>query len=162
MLTAAFAMLGLSACSVNSPTTQLQAYTPADGVQIDGESVDVRDLLVISHGDGAPGVVLGTVVNQTADPVTVTVSAAGTDLSPQIEVGPGSSARLDAYDSEDAEPVTIPALDSPAGQGVEIRITTDTETLAANAPVLLPRGPYEQFADDAGGTVEPTPADDDH
>ncbi len=166
MLTAAFAVVGLSGCSLTSPTTTLQRYAPADGVEIDGESVEVRDLLVISHGDGAPGVVLGTVVNETSEPVTVTVSAAGTDLSPQVEIGPGGSARLDAYDAEDAEPVTIPALDTPAGQSVEIRVTTDSETLAANAPVLLPRDQYEEYADMAGGPVEPDAADetadDDH
>lgn len=160
MLTAAIAVLGLTGCSVNSPTTTLLRYAPADGVEIDGAAVEVRDLLVVSHGDGAPGVVLGTVVNQTSEPVTVTVSAAGTDLSPQVEVGPGSSARLDAFGVEDAEPVTIPSLDSPAGQSVEIRVTTDSETLAANAPVLLPRDQYAEYADLAGGPVEDDAADD--
>lgn len=164
VLTAAFAVVGLSACSLTSPTTTMVRYAPGDGVEIDGESVDVRDLLVISHGEGAPGVVLGTVVNRTPEPVTVTVSAAGTDLSPQVEIGPDSSVRLDGQGGDGSgEAVSIPSVDSPAGQSVEIRITTDTETVAAVAPVLLPRDHYEQFADDAGGTVEPSPAaDDDH
>lgn len=164
VLTAAVAALGLSACSVNSPATTLNRYAPADGVELDGESVDVRDLLVISQGGGAPGVVLGSVVNRTSEPVTVTVSAAGNELSPQVEVGPGSVVRLDGQGGDGSgEPVTIPALDAPAGQSIEIRIATEQETLIRDAPVLLPRGHYEQFADDAGGTVEPRPdEDDDH
>lgn len=165
MLTAAFAVLGLSACSLTSPTTSLIRYSPADGVEADGESIDVRDLLVVSHGDGAPGVVSGSVVNQTSEPVTVTVSAAGTDLSPQVEVGPNAAVRLDGTgrDGSEGEPVTIPAVDGPSGQGVEIQIRTDQETLSVSAPMLLPRNHYERFADDAGGTVEPHPAgDDDH
>lgn len=163
VLTAALAGLGLSGCQVNSPTTTLLRYAPADGIELDGDSVDVRDLLVISHGGGAPGVVLGSVVNQTTEPVTITISAAGTELSPQIEVGPRSAVRLDGQGGEEAgDPVSIPALDTPAGQSVEIRISTDTETLAGNAPVLLPQGHYEQFADAAGGPVEPPATDDDH
>lgn len=165
VLTTALAALGLSGCAVNSPTTTLLRYAPADGIELDGEAVDVRDLLVISHGGGAPGVVLGSVVNQTSEPITITVSAAGTELSPQIEVGPRSAVRLDGQGGagdEPGDPVTIPALDTPAGQSVEIRISTDTETLAANAPVLLPRDHYAQFADDAGGPVEAPADDDDH
>ncbi|QFG69537.1 hypothetical protein [Ornithinimicrobium pratense] len=159
VLTAAFAALGLSACSLTSPTTSMIRYSPADGVEIDGESVDVRNLLVISHGEGAPGVVLGSVSNRTAEPVTVTITAAGNDLSPQVEIDPGGVVRLDGYTTEGpGEPVTIPAVDGPSGQGMEIRIVTTGETLTAHAPVLLPQGPYEQFADDAGGTVEPRPA----
>ena len=49
----------------------------------------------------------------------------------------------------------MPALDTPAGVNVEVRLSTGSETLSADTPVLLPQGPYEQFADDAGGTVEP-------
>lgn len=162
VLTAAIAVMGLSACSVNSPATTMLRYAPADGIELDGESLDVRDLLIISQGDGAPGVVLGSVANRTSEPLTITVSAAGSELSPQVEIAPGSVARLDGTTEDGSgDPVTIPALTTAAGQSVEIRISTDQETLAANAPVLLPRGHYEQFADDAGGTVEPQPASDD-
>ncbi|WP_131105738.1 hypothetical protein [Ornithinimicrobium sufpigmenti] len=163
VLTAAFAALALSGCSLTSPTTSMIRYSPADGVEIDGQSVDVRNLLVVSHGEGAPGVVVGSVSNRTSEPVTVTVSAAGNDLSPQVEVGPGGVVRLDGYPSDGpGEPVTIPSVDGPSGQGMEIRIVTDEETLTAHAPVLLPQGPYEEFADLAGGPVEPRPAAEDH
>lgn len=162
---AASSTLLLSGCLVNSPTTTQIRYAPADGVEIDGTSIDVRDLLVVSHGNGSPGVVLGSVVNQTSEEVTVTVSAGGTTLSPEVTIGPNSHARLDgtAPGEDDGERVSIPSLETPAGQSVEISLSTGTETVSANAPVLLPAHHYEQFADEAGGTVEPrATGDDDH
>lgn len=169
LLTAAFAVMGLSACSLTSPAATLLRYAPADGIELDGDAIDVRDLLVVSQGDGAPGVVLGSVFNQSTEPITLTVRAGGTALSPQLEVAPGSFVRLDGTgassdEGEDqSEPVTIPVLATPAGQSVEIAVSTGQETLSGNVPVLLPRDHYEQFADDAGGTVEPSAdEDEDH
>lgn len=149
--------IALSGCSVNSPTTTTLSYAPADGVQVDGDQIEVRDLLVVSHGDGAPAVISGTVINQTAEPLTVSLTADGTSVTPEVEVAANDSARLDgtAADGTEGEPLTLPALETPAGRTVEIRLSAGGETLSASAPVLLPQGPYEQYADDAGGTVEP-------
>ena len=154
---AASAGLVLSGCSVNSPAATTLTYAPADGVQADGTEIGVRDLLVVSQGNGAPAVVSGAVLNLTDEPVTVAITAAGTSLSPEVTVEPNSSLRLDgtSADGTPGEPLTMPALDTPAGVNVEVRLSTGSETLSADTPVLLPQGPYEQFADDAGGTVEP-------
>lgn len=163
LVTAALSALALSGCALNSPTTTLLPYAPADGVEVDGEVMDVRDLLVVSHGSGAPAVVSGSVINQSEEPITLTVTANGEALSPEIEVGPRSTVRLDgtAADGTEGERLVLPALDSAAGQSIEVRISSGGETLTANAPVLLPHGPYERFADDAGGTVEPHPTSED-
>lgn len=158
ILTAAAASaLALSGCQVTNPAITMERYSPADGIELDGEQLAVRDLLLISHGEGAPAVVLGSVVNDGAEPLTVTVSVAGEALSPEVTVEPNSFVRLDGTQSDgtEGEGLLVPALESPAGAGVEVRIATDQETLAGSAPVLLPQGHYEQFADDAGGTVEP-------
>ena len=159
---AAMGAVVLSGCQVTNPTTTMERYSPADGIELDGDSLVVRDLLVVSHGDGAPAVVLGSVVNSGAEPAPVTVSVAGQALSPEVTVEPGSSARLDgtAADGTEGERLVLPALDSPAGEGVVVRIASDQETLEGTAPVLLPQGHYEQFADDAGGTVEPPEAEE--
>lgn len=165
LVASALSALALTGCSLNSPATTLLEYAPADGVGIDGEGLDVRDLLVVSHGNGAPAVVSGSLINQTSEPMTVSVTANGEALTQEITVDPNGRARLDgvAADGTEGERLVLPALDTPAGESVEIRISTGTETLSANAPVLLPHGPYEQYADDAGGTVEPLPdAEDEH
>lgn len=160
---AAVGALVLSGCQVTSPTTTMLRYAPADGIELDGEALDVRDLLVVSQGNGAPAVVSGSLVNSGTEPLTVTVSVAGQELSPEVTVEPGTAVRLDGVqpDGSQGERLVLPSLESPAGESVEVRITADGEgTLAAQAPVLLPQGHYEQFADDAGGTVEPRATDD--
>lgn len=164
LVAAAVSALTLTGCSLNSPTTTLMRYAPADGVEIDGEDLVVRDLLVVSKGDGSPAVVSGSLVNRGDEALTVTVTANGETLSQEITVDPNGRTRLDGVspDGSQGERLVLPALDSPAGQSVEIRLSTGSETLSARAPVLLPRGPYEQFADDAGGTVEPHAESDDH
>ncbi|WP_162802919.1 hypothetical protein [Ornithinimicrobium avium] len=154
--------LALAGCEVASPVSTMIDYAPADGIQLDGPSLDVRDLLVVSHGNGSPAVVSGSLINSGTEPLTVTVSVAGQQLDAEVTVDPGASVRLDGVqpDGSEVDPVTVPALEAPAGQSVEVRLTTGEETLAGNAPVLLPHGPYEQFADQAGGTVAPHPADE--
>ena len=159
---AATAAMVLSGCDgTTNPITTLIDYAPADGIQMDGSAFDVRDLLVVSHGNGSPAVVSGTVVNSGTEPVTVTVSVAGQQLEGEVTVDPGAAVRLDGVqpDGTEDDPVTVPALETPAGQGVEVRISDSQETLAGKAPVLLPQGPYEQFADLAGGPVEQGDAD---
>ncbi|ANS80005.1 putative lipoprotein [Serinicoccus hydrothermalis] len=167
-LLAAGAALVLAGCSVNSPAATTLRYAPADGVELDGDTVDVRDLLVVSHGEGAPAVVSGSVINSSSEPVTVLVSVSGTEVTPTVSVGAHSTVRLDGVDADgsDGEPLILPELESPAGQTVEVRVEVEgQETLSTLAPVLLPQGPYAQFVDDAGGPVE-TPAaeegEDDH
>ncbi|GAA4867335.1 hypothetical protein [Serinicoccus chungangensis] len=166
LATGALAALTLAGCSVNSPQATTFVYAPADGVQMNGESIDVRDLLLVSHGDGAPAVVSGAVVNQTSEPVTVTVSVAGEELTPEVTVEPQSAARLDGGMPDgtvEGERIIVPALEGPSGQHVEVRISGAGETLSTTAPVLLPQGPYEIFADDAGGPLEPVEEDgEDH
>ncbi|WP_431473109.1 hypothetical protein [Ornithinimicrobium sp. W1665] len=160
---AAVGAVALSGCSVtNDPTTTTLRYAPADGVELDGETVDVRDLFVVSQGSGAPGVVSGSVVNSGAEPATVTVAVAGQQVGSEVTVEPGQAVRLDGVqpDGSEGERLVVEAVDAVAGQLVEVRIQTAEETLTAEAPVLLPRGPYEQYADDAGGTVEPPQGDE--
>jgi hypothetical protein len=154
---AALGLLGLSGCQLNSPVTTTMQYAPADGVQTDGESLLVRDLLVVSNGNGAPAVVSASLINRTAEPLTVTVSVDGQPLEQEITVDPRSRARLDgtAADGTPGDPLVLEALESPAGQSVQVRLDTGEETLSALTPVLLPRGAYERFADDAGGTAPP-------
>lgn len=156
LLGLAAASLSLTACSVTSPQTTQLRYAPADGVEMDGEALMARDVLLVSHGKGAPAVVSGTLVNTGKEPLTVTVNVAGQPVG-EVTVEPGSTARLDgtAADGTPGERLVVDALETAAGEHVEVRLQAGSETLGASAPVLLPQGPYADFADDAGGEVEP-------
>lgn len=151
----AAATLVVSGCMVSSPQTTMLNYAPADGVEMDGSDLVARDVLVVSHGNGAPGVVSGTLVNQGTEPLTVTITVAGQPAG-EVTIEPGTSVRLDGG-TEGGTRTTLESVEGPAGEGVEVRLSGGADTLAATAPVLLPQGPYADFADDAGGTVEPRP-----
>ena len=160
LLTAvAAAGLVLTACN---PLTTTLSYAPADGVEMDGSTLVARDVLVVSQGGGAPGVLVGTLVNQGDEPQTVSVSVAGQQVG-EVTVEPRSAARLDGVsleDGSDGSRTTVDAVEARAGEHVEVRLQSGSDTLSANAPVLLPHGSYAHFADDAGGTVEPHPQDE--
>lgn len=143
---------GLGACQVASPITTDLIYDPADGVSVDVGAVAVRDLLVVSEGDGAAGVVSGLVVNNHREPVVVTLTESAGPLSPTVEVPPGGAVRLDGRDplsDSDRAPVVIPAVPAAAGSWVTLLVSTsagDSDTVLA--PVLLPTGPYAEHVVD--------------
>lgn len=148
--------LGVSACQLTSPMQTTHVYSPADGVQLEAGSLEIVDLLVVSEGNGAPGVVAGYAVNTGTEPVTVdlamSVEGTPTPLSPSIEVPPGSSMRLDgdpAGSSEaGGEPVLIPEVSTSAGQTVSMRLSTSAGQVASTlVPVLLPQAPYDIYGD---------------
>lgn len=153
----AAAALTLSACQITSPVTTDMGYDPADGVSVDVGDVAVRDLLVVSEGDGAPGIVSGLVVNNSAEPVEVTlavnVEGQMTALSPVATVPAGQAVRLDGQGSEGGTPVTLPAV--PVGAGGNLDIVVQTSLGAADSslvPVLLPEGPYSDHSSSTADT----------
>jgi hypothetical protein len=118
-------------------------------------------MFVISHGNGAPGVVSGALYNSGAEALTVTVTVAGQPAG-EVTVEAGGTVRLDGgnADGSQGERTVVGAIETPAGEGVEVQLQSGGETLAGRVPVLLPQGPYADFADDAGGTVEPPPTEE--
>ena len=121
---AAVGAVALSGCSTTNPTTTLLRYAPSDGVEMDGESIAVRNLLVVSHGGGAPGVVAGSVVNSGTESATLTVTVAGQEATPEVTVEPGQAVRLDGVQADGSAGgrLTVDAVDVAAGQVVEVRV----------------------------------------
>jgi hypothetical protein len=152
--------LGLSACQVASPVTTDLSYDPADGVSVVLGDVRILDLLVVSEGGGAAGIVSGSVVNTSREEVTVSMAVQGeegrTDLSPTLTVPPTTSVRVDGEgETGSGEPVRVEAVETNAGQLLTLRITTSAgETASRRVPVLLPEGPYAGYAEGLGGTSE--------
>lgn len=144
------AALTLSACQISSPVTTDMGYDPADGVSVDAGDVAVRDLLVVSEGDGAPGVVSGLVVNNADEPAEVTLSVAVDGqvqaLTPTVTVEPGQALRL-AGGAESDTPVSIPSVPSAAGSNLEVMVQTSLgEAERGLAPVMLPTSYYSDLA----------------
>lgn len=152
------AALSLSACQISSPVTTDMNYDPADGVSVDAGDVAVRDLLVVSEGNGAAGVVSGLVVNNGTEPteVTLAVNTEGqaSALSPTVTVDPGKSVRLDGAGPDGSgTPVQVPAVDAGPGGTLTIVVQTSLgEGGSGLAPVLLPDGPYGDLVSSTADT----------
>ncbi|WP_154402099.1 hypothetical protein [Ornithinimicrobium cavernae] len=146
------AALTLSGCQISSPVTTDMNYDPADGVSVDAGQVAVRDLLVVSEGNGAPGTVSGLVVNNTSEPTEVTVTlgtgAEAVALQPTLSVAPGQSLRLDGQGPDGSgTPVQVPAVEVSPGGSLQLVVqTSQGEADSGLAPVLLPEGPYSDIA----------------
>ena len=52
-------------------TPRLEPYAPSDGLQAELGDLLVRNMLVVSEGDGAPGLLVGALVNRGDDDATV-------------------------------------------------------------------------------------------
>ncbi len=154
--------LGVSACQMSSPVQTTHIYSPADGVLINAGNLEIADLLVVSEGAGAPGVVSGYAVNTGREPMTVevsmTVDGAPQPLSPGVEVGAGDAVRLDGGPGEDAgqgggEPVMIPQVTSLPGETLTLRVSTSAgEVVSTPVPVLAPESPYDIYGETLDAT----------
>lgn len=144
----------LSACQITSPITTDLDYDPADGVSVETEFVEVLDLIVISEGKGAPGVLTGYAVNSSDEPLTVdfALEADGerTALKPSVKIPARDAARTDGRTSDDddlTDPITIDSVPAVAGSLITVRVTTSADgTVSKRVPVLPPDGIYEPYA----------------
>lgn len=152
--TVALLLAGLAACAPTY-TTDIP-YDPADGVSLVAGDVVIRDLLVVSEGNGAPGTLRGLVVNNGPEAVTVEVSVAQVPLDPPLEVVAGGAARLDGtplLDGQGGQPLLLDSVPYPPGTAVPVRVTTSAGGVGSASTFVLP-GPESRVGDEAETTTE--------
>ncbi len=145
--------LGLSACQVASPVTTDLSYDPADGLSLQVGEVEILDALVVSTGQGEPGVMAGYAVNRASEPAVLEISletedGASVPLTPSLEVPAGASLRIDGYDpatGEFTDPVVVPEVPVGAGQMITVRVASGDGAVSRRVPVLLPDSPYAVY-----------------
>jgi len=151
----------LGGCSFTSRDVTLEPYAPSDGLQADLGDVLVRNVLVVSEGNGAPGVLSGAVVNRGDQDATVLVEVSG--LLTELDVAAGATVFMGPFDEPDGELVVLDAVDAIAGGIVAVSFAdpaADSATL--EVPVLLPEGAYAEITPPAdagaggGASGEPT------
>ena len=127
----ALAVLGVSSCSAVNEQATVREYSPSDGIVENVGEVELRNILVVSNGDGEPGRLLGTVVNASPDNVDFSMAMGGTTLTWNIESG-------DKIIFEDAEAseVTVPNVDTVPGTAIRAAARNGTETVQLNVPVV--------------------------
>lgn len=130
----------LAACSTQSQAQTNVPYQPADGINLSLGSIEARGLVLVSAAKGAAGVMVGSLINNGADPVTVSfltrdqAQSNGTD-GPSMDVKgysqtPITGIQLASVPAAPGDLTTVVLQSSKAGQ------------VFANVPILLPDGYY--------------------
>ncbi|MBD8044694.1 hypothetical protein H9638_12830 [Arthrobacter sp. Sa2BUA2] len=145
----ALSLLGATGCSaVNDQATTLE-YSPSDGIVQDLGDLQLRNIVLVSDGDGDPGRLLGTVANTSSEPINLELSIGGSDLSWNIPAG-GKVIYDDAPQSE----VLVASVNVIPGTGIRAEATAASETATLNIPVVDGQVSYYQ---DYLPTAEATP-----
>lgn len=134
----------LGACSTQSPLQTTVPYQPADGIAASSGVVEARDLLVVSDKKDAPGVLSGSIINTSAEPVTVSFM----DQETAASGGKGTAIKLKAREQMRIETVQFASVPKAPGDMTSIVMQTTAGQTMVSVPVLLPDGPY--------ATVTPT------
>lgn len=134
---------GLAGCSATNPMTTQNNYDASDGVSVELGDVTVRNLLVLTSAEGAPGTVLGAVSNGGGDSTRVSFTVAGeqagrpvpVDANGTVVLGPESDATVD-----------LDAVPAAPGGLLELEISSDLGgTSTVQVPVL--DGTLPEYAD---------------
>jgi hypothetical protein len=135
---AAVVALGLTGCQVTNPVQTDNPYIPADGVPVDLEQVQIRNLVVVAESKGGSGTLSGAVVNTSGEPVTITFAGEG---------GASASVQVPAYGQErlsGTSPLSLSSVNADPGGVATLQVSAQgAGTNVVQVPVLLPEGYYE-------------------
>lgn len=138
----------LGACSFTSPQTIATPYAASDGVNgsipdpATGTSVLLRNMLLVTTGEGAPGLLVGAVANQGTEPVNVTLTV----LDPQGNPVGGGTVRAPAQGLTElgsgGVTITVASVPSIPGSNLQLQVDTPSGGDRLTLPVLPNQGPY--------------------
>ncbi|MBD3784268.1 MAG: hypothetical protein IE926_15195 [Micrococcales bacterium] len=138
----AAATLLASGCAVFSPVQTMDAYVPADGVDLTIPGLDLRNVAIVADAKGSPGTVIGQAVNNGADAVEVTFGVEGGQGSAKTSVPAFSGGSLTTG-------TKVELSDVPVAPGSMVRLVVSTPQAGQNVvlvPVLAPERYYDGLA----------------
>jgi hypothetical protein len=146
----------LAACSTQSQAQTNVPYQPADGINVNLGSLDARGLLLVSAAKGAAGVMVGSLINNGAEPVTVTFLTAE---QAQSNATGGPSMDVKAYSQTAISGVQLASVPAAPGDLTTVVLqSSKAGQVFANVPVLLPDGYYSSVTATAVPTTATTTA----
>lgn len=147
----ALALAPLAAgCAAGFTASTNRPYTPADGAVGDVGSLKIRNVLVVSGGEQAGAVVVGSIVNDGTEPDQLTSLRVGEEeaaLPDSAEVPPGAVLQL----GPGGEDVTLPGGFEP---GVFVDLTMSFRNAGEFTERVLVQEPAGAYA-----TVTPPPVE---
>ena len=127
----ALAVLGVSSCSAVNEQATVREYSPSDGIVENVGEVQLRNILMVSNGNGEEGRLLGTVVNASPEDINFSLATGGTTLNWSIAAGDKV-----VFEDTPAAEVTVPSVDTLPGTGLRADAGNGTETVAVDIPVV--------------------------
>ena len=131
---AASMLLGTSGCTFMSPVASRIEYAPADGSQVDLESVKIRNFVYVTNG--TVSALSGSIVNPSLEPKTVRIQYTDAAVNEAKEVtfsvNPGQRVDL-GYNGGQALAIN---LGGKAGGVVRINVSEGSVTEEMRVPVL--------------------------
>ncbi len=116
------AVLVLSGCSLAANITTSKPYDASDGVGTVVDGIVTQNLLLIASGAGEPGVLIGSITNESSQRAFVAITdvqtPGGAGESVTVRVNAGETVRLGTGEGEQL--VTVPA---PVAPGLIARFT---------------------------------------
>jgi hypothetical protein len=137
----------LAGCNFMNPATVLEPYSASDGVNVDlDDTVLLRNILVVADEEGGRGSVVGMVVNQGEEPVTVELAAQlGENAQPgqtRVQVPPSGNVLLGPEGLGSTEMI-LEDLPVAPGEVIEMSAASSGTGVAYfDAPVLPAEGEY--------------------
>jgi hypothetical protein len=146
----------LAACSTQSQAQTNVPYQPADGINLSLGSIEARGLVLVSAAKGAAGVMVGSLINSGADPVTVSFL---TPEQAQSNATGGPSMDVKGYSQTPITGVQLASVPAAPGDLTTVVLqSSKAGQVFANVPVLLPDGYYSSLTATAVPTTATTTA----
>lgn len=147
---AALAVSTLTACTATNPVTTNEPYSLSDGVRTTLGPVTAVNLLVVSAGEGEPGVLSGALTNEGSDALQVTLTTADQTTGSTIDLAGGATVYI-GTGSVVGESVPIDPVEAAPGQLLDLTLTSPSAgSTQVQVPVL--DGTLPQYA-----SLVPTP-----
>ena len=147
-------------CSLASPKVIATPYTAADGANADlpvGDhgSVQLRNFLLVSSAKGKPGVLVGAVTTDGADPVQLQVAVVdptGNSVLGQtsITARPGELTQIGPAGTA---AVQVPNVPLPPGSTLTVHVQAGSGGRDFAVPVLAPQNQYASITPGPSGSA---------
>lgn len=132
--TVMLASFALSGCSLSRDVASLDMYTPSDGVQVDLETLKVRNAMFIAGSSGNV-ILIGSFVNSGTENVTATIQTTdgnGEEVRLSFDVPAGKKVDL-GYNGQDG---VVMALDVLPGSMYPIFVSGASDPVEMLVPVM--------------------------
>ena len=137
----ALAMLGTAGCSAVNEQATTREYSPSDGIVENVNDLQLRNLLVVSNGNGEPGRLIGTVLNDSANEQAFTLAVGGSTLQWNLPAG-GKV----VFEEEPEDKVMVDVVEVAAGTGIDAQLRLGSQETGLNIPVVNGDQPnYEPY-----------------